>query len=71
LRGGSAADRARHCERIAQQKSAACARHCARNCATEERRLCACADCIAARIGGDSVTHRGPVPGRKRPLFSS
>jgi hypothetical protein len=42
---------------------------CARHCATEERRLCAFADFLAARIGGDSVTHQGPVPRRKRPLL--
>ena len=52
---------------IAHSLCAACAQHCA----TEERSLCAFADLLAARIGGDSVTHRGPVPGRKRPLFSS
>ena len=62
---------ARHCARIVRGSAHSLYAACAQHCATEERRLCAFADLIAARIGGDSVTHRGPVPGRKRPLFSS
>ena len=59
---------------IAHSLYAGCARHCARRCATEERRLCAAlrTDCASEerRIAAQ-IAHWGPIPGRKRPLFSS